>query len=150
LYLAAHQRADGAGLYDDVPPGLSAVFLGTPEGMALSQTGAQTLILAVEAYSGRVIWERTIDGAITFAPLLLSNGILYHGNTNGSLKALDARSGDVLMTRQIGGSLNADGIIEAGPWITAMSLVDNRLLVSVMPRRQEDSGGVFAFGLQAE
>ena len=78
IFMAAHERADGLSVYADVPPGLSAVYLGMPEGVELSQNGSRTRILAVDALTGEnqmgIHRRRRPD----FAPLL-ANGLLYHG-----------------------------------------------------------------------
>ena len=131
----------------NVPPGLSAVFLGTQEGTELSQNGSRTRILAVDALTGETKWEYLAEGALTFAPLLLANDLLYHGNINGKLIALNANTGILKMERQLGGFDQGDGITRFGVWITALSMVDNRLMVSVMPLSETDPVGVVVFGL---
>ena len=116
-----------------------------PEGVELSQNGSRTRILAVDALTGETKWEYIAE-RLTFAPLLWQT-VLYHGNINGKLIALNANTGDLKMARQLGGFDQGDGITRFGVWITALSIVDNRLMVSVMPLTPNDPVGVVVYGL---
>ncbi len=147
IYVAAHERLDGTSLQTAIPPGQSATFLGTPEGFMTVQKDAKTNLFALDAATGDVIWEIVEYGAITFAPLVLANGVLYHGDVNGGLYAYDATTGDVLFETQIGGVPDGQGGFVAGNMITGLSLSRGRLLVSSLPLMPTSPNGVLAYGL---
>lgn len=139
LYLAAHEREDGQPYDSDAPPGQSAVYVNSQEGNLVAQTGSRTRIMAVNASNGDTIWERFATGALTYSPLVLANDILFHGNINGVLEAIDSDSGDVLYRTYIGGT-DINGVRMHGATITSMSVIDDRLFVS-------SYGGVTTYGL---
>ena len=149
VYVAAHERADGSSLQTAIPPGQSFDFLGTQEGLLLIQKGSRTNIMALDAATGATLWQRSIQGAITLAPLVLANGVLYQGDANGGLRAFCARTGELLFSTQLGGFVTDDGGFLAGNFITGLSLSRGRLLVSSLPLSGDAPTGVTAFGLPA-
>ncbi len=70
-----------------------------PEAYQTYQNGlafsTNTVIKALDAATGEVIWEDVSQGA-TFASITEANGILYHTNFVGDIRMLDAESGTVL------------------------------------------------------
>ena len=94
------------------------------------QRGSLTHLEALDADTGAVLWELTIPGAITFAPLVVGGGVLYQADINGAVRAFDAATGALLAQRQIGGVPDGAGGVYYGDIITAMSLSRGRLLVS--------------------
>lgn len=147
IYVASHERIDGSSLNTGIPPDLDAAFLQTPEGTMLIQQGSRTHIMALDAGTGDIIWDTYANGAITFAPLIIANGVLYHGNANGKLCALDAANGSTLHCEQIGGMPDGAGGALFGNIITALSLSRGRLYVSYVPALPGAPNGVSAYGL---
>jgi polyvinyl alcohol dehydrogenase (cytochrome) len=147
LYVAAHERRDGTSLNTAIPPGQSATFIESREGIILLQAGSRTHVMALDASSGAVLWQHTVDGAATFAPLILANGVVFHGDVSGALRALDADSGELLWQTQLGGFVADEGSYLAGNIITGLSLSRGRLLVSSLPLAAGSPNGLTAFGL---
>ncbi len=147
VYVAAHERIDGASINDSMPPDLDSRFIQTPEGTALIQKGSRTRIMALDADTGDVVWEKYVNGAISFAPLVVANGVLYHANANGHLHAMDAGNGDELFSTQIGGFPDGAGGYVFGNIITALSLSRGRVYVSSIPLVPGAPTGVLVYGL---
>ena len=147
VYVAAHERADGSSLQTAIPPGQSFDFLGTQEGILLMETGARTNIMALDASTGATLWQRTVQGPVTFAPLVLANGVLFHGDANGALRGFDAATGELLWSAQLGGFTTDEGGVLAGNLITGLSLSRGRLMVSSLPLTGDAPSGLTAFGL---
>ncbi len=162
VYVAAHELIDGRSIQDVVPAGQSATWLGTPEGFQTVQNGSRTNIMALNTQTGDVIWETKTFGAITFAPLILANGVLYQGDVNGKVRAFAADSGAPLWQSQLGGfpvgqAPDGQPIFAVGHMITGISFSRGRLMVSYLPllpafdpETGADTGvpvGVTAFGL---
>ena len=147
IYVAAHERIDGASINDSMPPDLDSRFIQTPEGLALIQKGSRTHIMALDADTGDVIWDKYVNGAISFAPLVVANGVLYHANANGLLHAMDAANGDELFSAQIGGVPDGAGGFVFGNIITALSLAHGRVYVASVPIVPGAPVGVNVYGL---
>ena len=105
--------------------------------------------MALDAATGATLWERYVDGAITFAPLIVAGGVLYHGNANGRLCAIDAGTGAELHCEQIGGFPNGSGGTDFGNIITGLSLSMGRVFVSHLPVLPTSPVGVSVFGIPA-
>jgi polyvinyl alcohol dehydrogenase (cytochrome) len=147
LYVAAHERRDGSSLDTVIPEGQAAEFINSRDGLLALQGDSRTRIMALDAASGALLWERIVDRAATFAPLIAGNGLVYHGDAGGGLRALDARSGALLWQTQLGGFALDDGSILGGNVITALSLSRGRLLVSSLPLAADSPDGLVVFGL---
>lgn len=147
IYVAAHERIDGTSLQTAIPPGQSATFLGTPEGFNTVQKGSRTNVFALDAATGDVIWEQTTYGAITFAPLVLANGVLFQGDVNGAIRGFDAETGAILWQTQLGGFPDGQGGFVVGNMITGLSLSRGRLMVSSLPLVPTSPSGVVAYGV---
>ncbi len=147
IYVAAHEYMDGTSLQSVIPPGQSASFLGTPEGFNTVQKLSKTNIFALRARDGKPLWKKEVMGAITFAPLVLANDILFQGDVNGGLRAFDTRNGNVLWEAQLGGIFTGPGGYVAGNMITGLSLSRGRLMVSSLPLLPDSPSGVTAYGL---
>jgi polyvinyl alcohol dehydrogenase (cytochrome) len=152
VYVAAHELLNGDSLQTVIPPGQSATWLGTPEGFKTVQSLSRTNIMALNANTGAVIWETKTLGAITFAPVILANGVVYQGDVNGAVRGFDADTGALLWQAQLGGfpaGANPDGtpIYAVGNMITGMSISRGRLMVSYLPLLPTSPSGVTAYGL---
>jgi polyvinyl alcohol dehydrogenase (cytochrome) len=145
IYVAAHERSDGTSLQTALAQGQS-LDLSSQEGLLLIQKGARTNVMALHAATGATLWQRTTPGAITLAPLVLANGVLYQGDANGALRAYAAATGELLFSVQLGGFTTDDGFL-AGNVITGLSISRGRLLVSSLPLSGDAPTGVTAFGL---
>lgn len=147
VFVAAHESLDGTSLGSQIPPGEAATFLGTREGLLTVQSRARTRVLALDVTNGNVKWEVTLPGAATFAPLIVANGVLFHGDANGGLRAFDTANGSVLWQYQLGGfELNGGGYL-GGNMVTGLSLSRGRLLVSSVPFQSDAPTGLTAFGV---
>lgn len=147
IYVAAYERIDGHSINESMPPDLDSAFIQTPEGLNLIQKGSRTHVMALNADNGNVIWEKYVDGAISFAPLVIANGVLYHANANGLLHAMDASDGSELFSAQIGGMPDGNGGSLFGNMITGLSLSQGRVYVSSVPILPGAPTGVLVYGL---
>ncbi len=53
-------------------------------------------VYAVNAQTGKLDWEQTVNGAVLGSPVLSTNGILYVGTFGGDLVALNTQNGTIL------------------------------------------------------
>lgn len=97
-----------------------------------------TYINALDASNGCIKWTNEFLGA-TFASLTHANGIIYTGNFNGVLRALDADTGALLFESLIPGGPPASVI---GAPIT---VTEGRVFVGTGVI--EPAGGLFVYGL---
>ena len=149
VYVAAHETIDGQSIDSAIPPGQTATYLTTAPGVILQQKGTRTNIKALDVATGNVVWETAVYGPMTYAPLIVANGILYHGALDGSIRAFDAANGTILKQVQLGGIPTEYGLL-FGNLITAMSIAQGRLLVSsfvAVPYPDGSNLGVVAYGV---
>lgn len=64
------------------------------------------LIRAVDASSGRELWSRDVDAAVT-APPLLANGVVYVGTMHSKLLALDRKTGTIVWEYELSGRIKS-------------------------------------------
>ena len=76
-----------------------------------SGSGLDGVIVAYKVGGGQVVWERTI-GPSESSPLV-AGGLVYVGDWNGKVWALDAQTGDVRWTHQVDGKVKG-GLTKGG------------------------------------
>jgi len=74
-------------------------------------------VYAVDARTGKLVWVKTVDGAILGSPALGSTGTLFVGTYAGSVIALEASSGQILWSHP------ASSWIWAGPTLEGTALL---------------------------
>jgi alcohol dehydrogenase (cytochrome c) len=85
-------------------------FFPTAETLPSSESSFYTAVRAVDAYSGKLVWEhreRERTGDSTVSGMLSTRGGLVFGAADGQFFALDARSGKTLWSAGIAGSTYA-------------------------------------------
>jgi polyvinyl alcohol dehydrogenase (cytochrome) len=70
-------------------------------------------IFRLSADSGRTMWRRRVPG-ITFGALTEAGGAVFVPNTNGTFRALDARTGRVLWRAQTGAPIGGGATVGGG------------------------------------
>jgi polyvinyl alcohol dehydrogenase (cytochrome) len=152
----ALDRATGAlvwrGAVNFSAPGYAASqvegFLGTAAvagGIVYAPTTARAMVHALDATTGRVIWERELDampqtyGARMFGPATATGGVVLQGTSSGRVFLLDATSGAMLA------NLSAGGSVEGGISVSGATFV----VPDVGADLWSGGGGVSAYRLNA-
>jgi outer membrane protein assembly factor BamB len=84
-----------------------------PSGAALTLAGGDLyvgaqggIVYALDATTGAVHWQRTVDSAVNSAPAFVA-GTLYAASNNGTVYALRASDGALAWTTATGGTIFA-------------------------------------------
>ena len=71
--------------------------VGQPAGVPITST-----ITALDSRTNKIVWQKRRDGGDSKGDLTTAGGLLFAGNPDGTLKALDAATGDQLWSFQTG------------------------------------------------
>jgi polyvinyl alcohol dehydrogenase (cytochrome) len=91
-------------------------------------------LLALNAFTGSLVWDAP-DGASSFSPVGVANGLVFSGDHTGTFKVHDAADGLLLFSFPTGGSVSGGPVIAEG-----MAFVGVGLTTS-----QTETHGLFAF-----
>lgn len=120
-------------------------FFPTRETLPSSELSFYTAIRAVDAYSGKLMWEhreRERTGDSTISGLLSTRGGLVFAAGDGRFVALDAHSGQTLWSADIGGSTYAAPVTYSVAGQQFVSVVIGRSLLTFALPPQATSGGM--------
>jgi len=89
------------------------ITVNTPPG-AVHHTNLPTSALyALDIHTGHTLWSWTPNTASLTSTPVFSRGVLYVGDQQGNITALDANAGHMLWQRQAGGTITAAPAIDA-------------------------------------
>src|SRR6185312_15033397 len=120
-------------------------FFPTLYSLPSSEVSFYTAIRAVDAYSGKLVWEhreRERTGDSTISGLLSTRGGLVFGAGDGRFLALDAQSGKTLWSADIGGSTYAAPVTYSVAGQQFVSVVIGRSLLTFALPPPAPSGGM--------
>jgi outer membrane protein assembly factor BamB len=87
------------------------VFVGADDGS----------LYALNATSGKVLWEYSTGGPIIASPIVSINEIVYVGSTDGYIYALYAETGDLVWSDNTGASIEVTPVLDNGLLFVASS-----------------------------
>ena len=111
--------ATGAKLWDvalqggTLPPRNEAAIPLASGGLVYFGSALAPFMHAVDAASGRTVWQRQVRGPVKSGSVIL-DGTLYFGDLAGYLWALDAKTGSVVGVRKMPSGFNVGSPIAVG------------------------------------
>ncbi|MGH8319813.1 MAG: PQQ-binding-like beta-propeller repeat protein [Steroidobacteraceae bacterium] len=127
-------------------------FFPTRSTLPSSELSFDTAVRAVDAYSGKLIWEhreRERTGDSTVSGMLSTRGGLVFGAADGEFFALDAHSGKTLWSAGIGGTTYAAPVTFSVAGQQFVSVVIGRSLLTFALPPQAPSGVTLAAGMRS-
>jgi polyvinyl alcohol dehydrogenase (cytochrome) len=128
LYVTAHEDFFGEPLFTNP-------LVGGNQSVRYAY-GSRSNLKALDAATGEVHWEKTIQGPTSFSPLIISNGVLYFGGADGIVRAYEASSGDLLVelpglqTRPEAHPIEGEDTVPRTSAVASMSISHGHLFVS--------------------
>jgi polyvinyl alcohol dehydrogenase (cytochrome) len=102
----------------------------------------QTVVAALDAQRGSVVWMQTIAGGLVYGGVLHANGVVYAGSTSAVISAFDPATGKVLW------KATAPDSIAGGPCISHGILYVPWGYTWTLREGSAGSGGLTAYGLK--
>jgi outer membrane protein assembly factor BamB len=102
----------------------------------LAAYGSRSNLKALDPATGEILWERTIQGPTSVSPLVVANGLLYFGGSDGIVQVFNAETGDLLaqlpglQTRPEVHPIEGEEDVPRTSAVSSMSLVGGKLFVS--------------------
>lgn len=115
--------ADGRTFWSNEEGGYSAV---TIEGDALYYASSMGKVIALDKGSGKLIWSKKLTRSIATQPVFF-RGLVLYGEWDGSIRAVDARSGDEVSHYSTGRGVASTPVIDSATNIMYLTSVDANL-----------------------
>jgi polyvinyl alcohol dehydrogenase (cytochrome) len=102
----------------------------------LAAYGSRSNLKALDPATGEILWERTIQGPTSVSQLVVADGLLYFGGSDGIVRAFNAETGDLLVelpglqTRPEASPIEGEEDVPRTSAVSSMSLVGGKLFVS--------------------
>jgi outer membrane protein assembly factor BamB len=153
LYVAGHENIDGTAI------SYNPLSSYGPKLINLLNYDGRTQMYALNPENGEVIWNKTFNGTLSFAPLVVANGVIYFGGSDGNLRLIDALNGNLLRTidgfETTGNYVSADTSDPSIPlkpiktMISAISVSNGKIFISYSPFFYT-LGGLRIYGIPIE
>lgn len=116
-------KADGRTLWTYEEGGYSPV---TIEGDALYYAGSMGKVIALEKVSGKLIWSKKLDKSIATQPVFF-RGLLIYGEWDGSVRAVDSRTGVEVANYSTGRGVASSPVIDTATSTLYLTSIDANL-----------------------